>query len=621
MVGLRGVQWPLGDIGSTEAATRSARDATAELIAALRPRAARPWQRPTSEDFHDYFATGERRTYDSRLEADHETLSALVLLHLLTPDPDLLQRIEEGLSILDSRAVWHLPAHERDKPAPGHRVDVGRNRSLDMVAAETAAVVAWAVHLFEDELAASNAGLVQRLRARALEDVVNRYVESDDAWIDRFVRASNWTPWIAHQVLATSALTSSAGVPERSVASRAQNSLQRYWDLIPTDGGVEEGFTYWWQGPAHFLEATALLSAAGFPLDLDRERLRRFVRFPLEVVVGSSSILTFSDADRERGDRLGWQLVDATLRSLGDANGSRRCRALAATPFPAPDITNPLERTLRSVADPGWATGDRSPDPARAGGASFESIGLEVSRSAGDPPWVLAATVGHNGQLHNHQDVGSFSVWIGDDPVVLDLGAPTYDASTFGPRRHEQFAVGSAWHSVPIVDGHGQGVGAQYRATATRRTRGSAGALRLETRVDAAYEVEGLNVWHRTLELEPNGPRVRVSDRWEWKPGSGGTAEVLVILPGQAAWRGDHVVVALPDHQVRITWTECAAARLERVDVDDPRVAEAWGPVIGRLVLEGPAGPSGSVGVDIALDAASAHEREAQGGGLRRQPG
>ena len=61
-----------------------------------------------------------------------------------------------------------------------------------------------------------------------------------------------------------------------------------------------------------------------------------------------------------------------------------------------------------------------------------------MKRSTPEPQrgLTLAAKGGHNGESHNHNDVGSFIVAVDGVPAVADAGRPTYTAQTFGPDRY-----------------------------------------------------------------------------------------------------------------------------------------------------------------------------------------
>ena len=53
---------------------------------------------------------------------------------------------------------------------------------------------------------------------------------------------------------------------------------------------------------------------------------------------------------------------------------------------------------------------------------------LRIYQQAG---MILVAKGGHNGESHNHNDVGSFMLYVDGEPVILDAGNMTYTAKTF----------------------------------------------------------------------------------------------------------------------------------------------------------------------------------------------
>ena len=74
----------------------------------------------------------------------------------------------------------------------------------------------------------------------------------------------------------------------------------------------------------------------------------------------------------------------------------------------------------------------------------------------------MACKGGHNGEPHNHNDVGSFLYLLGGDMLLTDLGAGEYTKQYFGPQRYDILCNSSFGHSVPILDGNGQKTGAEY---------------------------------------------------------------------------------------------------------------------------------------------------------------
>ena len=63
----------------------------------------------------------------------------------------------------------------------------------------------------------------------------------------------------------------------------------------------------------------------------------------------------------------------------------------------------------------------------------------------------LSAKGGHNGESHNHNDVGSFLVYCDGKPVVVDIGLGVYEKNTFNERRYEILQMQSLYHNLPAI--------------------------------------------------------------------------------------------------------------------------------------------------------------------------
>lgn len=96
----------------------------------------------------------------------------------------------------------------------------------------------------------------------------------------------------------------------------------------------------------------------------------------------------------------------------------------------------------------------------------------------------MACKGGHNGEAHNHNDVGHF-IFGGKGLVVFtDLGAGKYTRDYFGEKRYEILCNNSFGHSVPIVAGKGQKPGRSHSC-------GSFEAVRSEDSVSVTMDLTG----------------------------------------------------------------------------------------------------------------------------------
>ena len=77
---------------------------------------------------------------------------------------------------------------------------------------------------------------------------------------------------------------------------------------------------------------------------------------------------------------------------------------------------------------------------------------------------------GNNAELHNHNDIGSWTLTLDGVEMAGDPGGEVYTARTFSSRRYESDVLNSYGHPVPLVDGVKQGTGAKFAATVQMST-------------------------------------------------------------------------------------------------------------------------------------------------------
>lgn len=92
----------------------------------------------------------------------------------------------------------------------------------------------------------------------------------------------------------------------------------------------------------------------------------------------------------------------------------------------------------------------------------YSSVGLFIAR---DSKYCLAVKAGDNGDSHNHNDTGSFTIYKDGNPFIIDVGVETYCQKTFSPRRYEIWTMQSAYHNLPTINGIMQDPGTSYSAT------------------------------------------------------------------------------------------------------------------------------------------------------------
>jgi hypothetical protein len=201
----------------------------------------------------------------------------------------------------------------------------------------------------------------------------------------------------------------------------------------------------------------------------------------------------------------------------------------------------------------------------------------------------VAAWGGHNGQSHNHNDVGNVIVYGDGEPVLVDVGAPEYTSKTFSPRRYEIWTMQSAWHNLPTVNGLDQQSGVAYRARDVLFTPGR-DTVRLSLDIAPAYPAEAkIARWRREVTLDRKKREVVLAEDYAL-----GEAREPVRLHFVTPLRADaatpgRVLLSgggAPAH-VLLYDPERFSASVEERAVDDSRLRPVWGERLARIVLAG----------------------------------
>lgn len=96
----------------------------------------------------------------------------------------------------------------------------------------------------------------------------------------------------------------------------------------------------------------------------------------------------------------------------------------------------------------------------------FDQAGVLTVRPAKNSGFDMGVAIkgGNNNEHHNHNDIGSFSIVVGDEVLMGDPGIIPYTSKTFGPERYTYKTIASYGHPVPLIAGKEQIPGAAAKA-------------------------------------------------------------------------------------------------------------------------------------------------------------
>ncbi len=442
------------------------------IIAQAREAASEPYPLLTATQFMAFVREGDRQCFETPYFARRQKLIRLAIGEAIEAKGALLDQVIDGLWLMAEETSWVISAHNVD-PHPGgprreeRMLPDAQDPVIDLFAAQTGATVSLCCHLLGEQINRCNPQIISRMRREAETRLILPFLTRDDFWWMGLTRQdlNNWTPWILSNIL----ICLLYWVEDRDRLAfglyRAAQMLDRYLVCLPEDGALDEGVAYWNMAGASVLDCLELLRlATGGWIDVfSHPKIRAIARFPLLAHIDGPYYLNFADCDArprldgERVYRFGQYMDDEALQTLG-----RSIMALHPSPWPedTPQMNRVLDRLLFSP--PGEA---RPYQKAEQDIITLPSIGLWAGRRGN---LYAAIKGGHNGENHNHNDLGSFILYISGQPAVIDVGNMTYSAKTFSPERYTLFNTRSANHNLPLIGAYEQAPGAEHSARSLR---------------------------------------------------------------------------------------------------------------------------------------------------------
>jgi hypothetical protein len=315
-----------------------------------------------------------------------------------------------------------------------------------------------------------------------------------------------------------------------------EHYIRYYLEGFPSDGFCSEGVGYWNYGFGRYiLLAEAVRQATGGKLDLMADpAAAQPALFCVRSEILNGVYPTISDV--RPGAKPDAPLAAYVCRRFAVKSGAFANESLAGM---HDGLTMTLMLSCLEEPLPPARRVENGETPLRTW---FKDACVLICRSApgAKPAFGVALKGGNNGENHNHNDVGSFSVVSGGAMVICDPGMEVYTARTFGPHRYDSQVLNSFGHAVPRVLGRLQETGPGARAAVRKAEFGdSMDTLSLDLR--AAYAVPGLQRLDRTYVFRRGAmPSLEVRD--EVRCDKAQAFESALITWGEWSRTGDNTI-------------------------------------------------------------------------------
>jgi hypothetical protein len=290
------------------------------------------------------------------------------------------------------------------------------------------------------------------------------------------------------------------GELEREKAfTRIAQSLDKYIETYSPDGGCDEGPMYWGAAGGSFGACLALLrDASRGEIDIfDNEKIKQMGAYFYKVFIDNEYFVNFADGDPIVP-------VFPTVFYFGKNIGDDMLMRLGAMTQPWPIKFKywffPYDHLLDMFMAEERASYKDNPPYVKD--AWLDHIHVMTAREfeGTTEGLFLSAKAGSNVESHNHNDVGSFVVYLDGKPLFIDIGTEEYKAQTFSPQRFELWFLQSQYHNCPTIGGVMQHDGKDYYSTDVSYNCGETSIIKMD--IKNAYEKRaGIVRWNRSVAL------------------------------------------------------------------------------------------------------------------------
>ncbi len=464
------------------------------------------WQPIDLALFAEFQKDGNRTHYESKYFAKRYALEEAAMAELMEGEGRFLPQIEAGLKSIVEEEYWGLPAHySLDHPD----YDL---QTIDLFSAETGSLLAWTLYLFGDVLPDD---LKQQTQYEIQRRIIDEALNKKEGWR---TNTNNWNTWICSNWLPCILFIEPDREKQIASVQEVAKSLDIFMDKYPADGGCDEGPGYYDRAAGSLLDAlVALDSATGGAVNISSDdKLRRMTDYVCDMNIDGKYCVNFADGSSTLHVVPGWhlgavyagndQLMSLVGQTANDMIGTAKASRLVYNynGFTLGRMALLLDEIRRS---PGYMLSLGSTGKYVLPFDSwFPNLQVMTARSVPNSSDGLffAAKGGHNGESHNHLDIGNFIVYASGKPILIDMGVATYTKDTFSSKRYEAMNTQSQYHNVPIINGIGQGVSAKYKARDVK-SEITDDEARFSLDIAGAYPEEaGVESWVRTIDLKRN---------------------------------------------------------------------------------------------------------------------
>ena len=540
------------------------------------------WQVIRATDYLEYERSGERNIMQNPYEANRKAINMLMMAELAEGKGRFVDQLINGVFFSCEMTSWvlsaHLPRQSTKRSMPDWREQI-----IDLGSGNYGSMLAWVYYFFHDTFDKADPVISLRLRHELQERILDPFMENDREWWMAFhwkpgEIINNWNPWCNSNVLQCYLLLEENRDKLTDAVWRTMQSVDKFINFVKSDGACEEGTSYWGHAAGKMYDYLQILSDGtnGKVSLFNNPMICRMGEYISRSYVGDGWVVNFADASAKGGGDA--PLIYRYGRAVGSEEMMQFAAYLLKGKRPTIPLGNDVFRTLQCVL---LNKGLEQTRPAHNVPACTWYPETEFCYLTNNSGWFLATKGGFNNESHNHNDAGTFSLYINNTPILIDAGVGTYTRQTFSSERYSIWTMQSNYHNLPMINGVPQRFGQEYKATnvvCKEKQRF------FSADISTAYPEEAaVNSWIRSYKLE--NKRLVITDKFSLKETRAANQVNFLVWGDIDISKAGKVIVKVGEEQATLEYPSNFKATLETIELPDTRLSNVWGKQIYRIVL------------------------------------
>ena len=541
------------------------------------------WQAVTATSYLEFERSGNREAMEVPFNANIKAISSLLLGELAEGKGRFIDALVDGVYFTCEMTSWSLAAHQIMQPT--HRaLPTPINPVIDLVSGDLSSLLAWTYYFLHEEFDKIDPSISERIKFELKSKTLEPYMDGEKYWWIGFGEAANglvnnWNPWCNSNILQTALLIEEDSKKQAEIIHKTMKSVDYFLSYIKSDGACEEGPSYWGHAAGKTYDYLQILfDATGGQISLfDKPMIKAMGEYIYKSYIGDGWVVNFADAEARAS--LDYRLIYRFGRAVDSQAMLSFASYLQSSHKKPITINRDIYRMLSSLGSDHEI-------------AQFNSNLTHAPYSwypetefcyIYNKPAFFASKGGHNDESHNHNDVGSFILYLDNHPLFIDVGVETYTAKTFSSKRYEIWTMQSDYHNLPLINGVSQKNGRKFKA---ENSTFNLKRKLFKTNIQSAYPDEAqIDFWERSYQVGKR--KTVISDSYRLK------ALIDHSIINFMTWKKPQLerdgLIAVPygkEKKAHFSYdSKQFDVEIQTINLDDPRLTKIWGEVVYRISL------------------------------------